>query len=179
MFDLGRSESLRSLLKKMKFKIFSLTVAALMVMGMTACGSSAHKSDTTDSATDTLVAQSDEAKSIDSVEEASSDDASDTKDSNDSKKYVPDEYGDCYIGERIRIPNDSGLWCEITFYPDGNCELKMENSSLKGTFTGEVKGSEYNIAVKFSNGEEYDFVGTKSKLVADDGLMKYVVEHEM
>lgn len=96
----------------------------------------------------------------------------------EARKYEPSAYGDCYIGQRIRVPNTSGMWCEITFYPGGTCELKTQQSSLKGTFTGTIKGSKYKIEVKFNNGEEYDFIGTQSKLVADDGLVKYVVEIE-
>lgn len=101
-----------------------------------------------------------------------------TKKTVEARKYEPSAMGDCYIGQRIRVPNTTGMWCEITFYPEGNCELKMEKSSLKGTYTGTIKGSKYKIEVKFNNGEEYDFIGTQSKLVADDGLVKYVVEIE-
>ena len=57
--------------------------------------------------------------------------------------------------------------------------LKTENDSLSGTFSGTVNGDDLKIAVRFSNGEEYDFIGTKTNLVADDGLLKYVVSLEM
>lgn len=95
------------------------------------------------------------------------------------EKYVPSAIGDCFIGERIRVPNDSGVWCEITFNSDGTCLLKTESESLGGTFTGTVSGDDLKIAVRFSDGQEYDFIGTKTDLVADDGLFKYVVSLEM
>ncbi|MDE5849949.1 MAG: hypothetical protein K2H38_07395 [Muribaculaceae bacterium] len=162
----------------MKATNFILGAMILLSTAFTSCGKSAQKEDNADSITaDTITIE--KAASSTQQDEIQPDGATSDELAAGSIKYVPASEGDCYIGERTRVNNDSGIWCEITFYPNGTCELKMENSSLKGTFSGEVKGKEYNIAVKFSNGEEYDFVGDKSKLVADDGLVKYIVELEM
>ncbi len=89
------------------------------------------------------------------------------------KKYVPVSFGDCYIGTREHLSSGASVWCEITFNPNGTCCLKTENSSLDGTFTGTVTGSKYKITVKFNDGQEYEFVGNKENLVADDGIFKY------
>lgn len=164
----------------MKTKYFIFGTATLLAISVASCGNN-NKNDGADSVdlTDTtlhdsvIVSQSD-------AQEATTDKVASDEATAESKKYVPTSpYGDCYIGQRIHVPTDTGIWCEITFYPDGMCELKTKDLSLKGTFSGTVNGSKYDISVKLSDGEEYDFVGSKSELIADDGLIKYVVNQEM
>ena len=151
-------------------------LAVLLLGGtLTSCGGSSNNASqtdslTTDSATTVIDTVATDTTSAPGLEQAVDE---------TGQKYVPSSIGDCFIGERIRVPNDSGQWCEITFNPDGTCVLKTENNSLSGTFNGTVNGDVLKIAVRFSNGEEYDFVGTKTNLVADDGLVKYVVSIEM
>lgn len=153
-------------------KINHFLAALLIGGGLTSCGGGSNNASQTDLLTaDSAVTVIDTIATTAPGSEQASDET--------GQKYVPSSIGDCFIGERIRVPNDSGLWCEITFNPDGTCVLKTENESFSGTFSGTVNGDDLKIAVRFSNGEEYDFVGTKTNLVADDGLVKYVVSLEM
>ena len=156
-------------------KINHLLAALLIGGALTSCGGSSDNASQTDSLTTDSAATVADTIATDTTSAPEPEQAV----AEAGQKYVPSSIGDCFIGERIRVPNDSGPWCEITFNPDGTCVLKTENDSLSGTFSGTVNGDDLKIAVRFSNGEEYDFVGTKTNLVADDGLVKYVVSLEM
>ena len=144
----------------MKFKHF--TMALLLAATMASCGGASQAQQETAEVDTTEVA-------LDSELPIS-----------DAWPYVPSEIGDCYIGERVLKSNGVSEWCEITFYSDGNCELKTKDTSAKGTFGGTInEEGAYKIIANLSDGETLIFEGDQSHLEADDDNVRYDLSQEM